>query len=913
VAVTSEFLTFLYTDLEGSTALWERRPDDMGRALARHDELLRHAITAHGGDVVKGTGDGMLAIFRSAREGVRAALDAQRALAGAEWPDGMTLRARMGLHVGEATERDGDWYGSEVNRVARVMSVAHGGQVVCTRIVEELACDEFDFVDLGEHRLRDVRNTVHLFQIEIPGAPAVHPPLESVDAQLTNLPYELSSFIGREREQAEVAARVRESRLVSIVGVGGVGKTRLALQVGAAAVAEHAGGVWLCELATVSDPADLHEAVAAALQYTPPLGVAASIGLRQHLERKRVLLILDNCEHLVAAVAAFVADITTHAPGVSVLATSREALGVSGEHIYPLPSLTLPDAADVDAVVNSEAGALFVARAREAGGDVTLDERTTTAISALCTRLDGIPLALELAAAQAGLMHPVEIERRLDRQFRAATGGRRGALERHQTLRGTIDWSYQLLTPAGRALLGRLSVCVGGFDHDAADALGADLDGDAADAFELVRELVAKSLVERYEAAETTRYRLLEMIRQYAAEQLDEPTASTTRDLHAKHYTGRLVELAGDATSDAEYEALDVLAIETPNISAGLEWLMASGRTADVLQSFEAMPYFDYFCAPPVMLDELTPIARAAIDAEGSERLPGFAQAAMFVCFRAFITGNIDDYRRMTARVSSGGDSVASGVIDSTLAMFDGDLPRAALRAVRASELAQDAEPQLAAWTLAHCAVMESLTEQWIDQAGPPVSRTHAEAAVALAQRIPGTLARLYPLLALATCCLGYDEDHVVAAAPGLAAADEVVGLDRTQRRWWSTMVASAAAHTRAALGQGLDDLADWRASLENYRQREEPFMFVMLLAYVCEALATEEPEAALDLAAIAESGAIAPTATMAVYPSLIRRVAESPDLAAAARARAAAMARDEAYDHVLACLDGYLTDRRPG
>src|SRR3954451_5760373 len=237
--------------------------------LPRHDEVLRAAVDGSGGRVVKSTGDGVHAVFRSPRDAVRAAVVGQGALADVDWGDGIDLRVRMGVHAGEVAERDGDWYGTEVNRAARVMSVAHGGQVVCTRIVEELVCNDFDLVDLGEHRLRDLQSTVHLFQVEVPGAPAVHPPLRSIDAHLTNLPYELSSFIGREREQDEIAERMHESRLVSIVGVGGVGKTRHPLQVGAAVLPAHPDGVCLCELSPVEDPADLHDAFAAAVRYTP--------------------------------------------------------------------------------------------------------------------------------------------------------------------------------------------------------------------------------------------------------------------------------------------------------------------------------------------------------------------------------------------------------------------------------------------------------------------------------------------------------------------------------------------------------------------------------------------------------------------------------------------------------------------
>lgn len=810
MAVASEFLTFLFTDIEGSSALWEGHPIAMEQVVARHDELLRAAVDACGGRVIKTTGDGVHAVFRSPRDGVRAALDGQRAIIDEEWPNEMSLRVRMGVHAGEATEREGDWFGTEVNRAARVMSVAHGGQVVCTGIVQELVREDFDLVDLGEHRLRDLQSTVHLFQVEVPGAPAVHPPLRSVDAQVTNLPYELSSFIGRERELADIEARMQESRLVTIVGVGGVGKTRIALQVGAAVLPGHPDGVWLCELAPVDDPGDLHDAIAAALRFTPSPAVPIRIALQQHLERKQLLLVLDNCEHLVGAVAAFVSETASHAPEISVLATSREALGVRGEHIFPLPSLTLPPSGESDAVLASEAGALFASRAREASGELAIDERNATAIQALCTRLDGIPLAIELAAAQTTLMTPVEIEKRLDRQFKAATGGRRGAMERHQTLRAAIDWSYQLLSPGAQALLQRLSVCVGGFDLDAADAMAS---GIHVDAFELLRELVAKSLVERYEANANTRYRLLEMIRQYAAEQLDvSGDVDMARDLHAAHHARRLVQIARDVTSDDEYAALDLLGIETPNIAAGLEWWLATDRAAEVLQAFGDMPFFDGFAAPPVFLDELTPIARTAIDSPGAERVPGFAEACMVACFLAFLRGDIDDYAVLTTRASSI-ECVAGEVCSSCLSMFHGEMDRAVEHAAHAADLARVGEPQLHAWTLAHRAVMESYVPVKPGSIEPSAvvdlrshAETHSDEALRVGRNVPGTIAQQYPLLAVAACAMAEGGAFTwnrtgPEVARGVAAAEEVAAIDRTQRRFWSTTVGSTVANALAARG----------------------------------------------------------------------------------------------------------------
>ena len=792
------------------------------------------------------------------------------------------------------------------------MSVAHGGQIVCTRVVEELVRDEFDLIDLGEHRLRDLQSSVHLFQVDVPGSATIHPPLRSLDAYRSNLPHELSSFIGREHEQDDVARRLSESRLVSIVGVGGVGKTRLALQVSSELLPKYDDGVWFCELATVLDPDDLHDAVAAALRFTPPQGVTVGEGLQQFLEHKHLLLILDNCEHLVRAVAPFVSETTMHAPGVSVLVTSREALGVRGEHIAPLASMSVPSDADPNAVLASEAGALFAARARESGGDLVLDVRGAVAVHALCARLDGIPLALELAAAQTAMMTPAEIERRLDKQFRLASGGRHAALERHQTLRAAIDWSYELLSPGARRLLARLSVCVGGFDLDAAMAIASGIDTESGDGFDLLRELAAKSLIERHEVHGATRYRLLEMIRQYAAEQLSgSGDAETSRDLHAAHYLQRTVELVTEARTDAEYDALETLGLETPNIAAAARWLLAEGRGVDVLAMFGELPFLDWFAFPAIALDELGAIAEEAVSQEGAATLDGFGTACMLASFPLFVRGDMDRYQRLgdLARAAPRPmTSPASPVYDSVIAMLAGEPERAAAMAAHAVEIARaTGDPALLAWTLAHYSVLQTSVDHFTAEGESPAVAA-AEEAITLARRQPGSVVCLYPLAAMVQANIVADPERAREAAR------ETRRLDHTQRRWWVT-IARNAAITRAP-GSSLsgtsvgDDLAEWRAVLTDAHEWNARFLLASSVAAMGETFVTANPAFAADAAAIAESGAIAPAASFTVHPGLVELAAEQPELVAAARAKASAMSYDDAMQYIFESIDAAVLEQ---
>jgi predicted ATPase/class 3 adenylate cyclase len=498
-------VTFLFTDIEGSTRLWEEHPDEMRRALARHDALLTDAIGMHGGSVVKTTGDGIHAVFPVAASGVAAAIDGQLALMNEPW-DVCPIRVRMGLHTGAAELRDGDYYGSVLNRAARLMSVAHGGQVVVSQLTEELARDalgrDVELLDLGDHRLRDLAEPIRVFQVSHRDLEHTFPPLRSVDLGSGNLPVQISSFVGRERDLARLRDLVKERRLLTLTGVGGVGKTRLALQAVVEAQPDFPGGAWVVELARTGDPAAVGSVVSGALGAPPQAGRSDVDVVCDYLGATRSVLVLDNCEHVLDAAADVAAAVLERCPAVLVVATSREPLDLEGEQVVPVRPLD----ADTDAV------SLFVERAQSTDPEFEADDATIVAVEEICTRLDGVPLAIELAAARVDTMTPADIAARLDDRFRLLSSGRRRSVDRHQTLRATLEWSHHLLAEDERVLLRRLGVFAGGFTAAAARAVCGDDDALAT--------LVRKSLVQFERVPRPGRYRLLETVRVFALEQL---------------------------------------------------------------------------------------------------------------------------------------------------------------------------------------------------------------------------------------------------------------------------------------------------------------------------------------------------------------------------------------------------------
>jgi predicted ATPase/class 3 adenylate cyclase len=537
-----ETLTFLFTDIEGSTALLRRLGDDgYAQALAGHHALIRSALAAHDGREVNTQGDAFFAVFSSPPGCVAAVLQMQQALAAHAWPGGERVRVRMGIHCGEAAKTATGLVGLEVHRAARVAAVGYGGQVLVSEaaaavLVRDGLPPGAALADLGSHRLKDLGRPERIFQLQAVGLPAGFPPLRSLgnSALPNNLPAQLSAFIGRGREICEVRALVESCRLVTLTGAGGCGKTRLGLQVAAELLDGSGDGVWLAELAAVTDEDAVASAMSEALRLTAQPGRPVLEALVDALAPQDVLIVVDNCEHLIGGCAKTAEAIVRRCPRVHLLATSREPLGIGGETIYRVPSLSLPGPEDL-APGFSDAVALFTERARAQGVALDVDGQAGPVVVSVCRRLDGMPLAIELAAARLRSMSLSELHDRLDQRFRLLTGGSRTALERQQTLRATVGWSYALLTGAEQLLLGRLSVFAGSFGLAAAEAACGSGGLDVLDVAGLLGSLVDKSLVVAEPAGETLRYRLLETIRLFAAERLAEAGGEEAAAIAAAH------------------------------------------------------------------------------------------------------------------------------------------------------------------------------------------------------------------------------------------------------------------------------------------------------------------------------------------------------------------------------------------
>ncbi len=595
--------TFLMTDIAGSTRLWEQEAEAMPAALAAHDAILRSAVERSGGMVVKTTGDGILARFDESSDAVAAAVESQRALAARPWELAAPLRVRAALHSGSAQAREGDYFGPALNRVARLLALGHGGQILLSGVAAALAGDRLAaglrLRDLGEHRLRDLEQPEHVFQLTVPDLPSEFPPLRSTGSGLTNLPTQLTSFVGREREMGAVSGLLGANRLVTLIGVGGTGKTRLMIQVASGAAARYRDGAWLVELAPVSDPDLIVAEVARALGVREEPGRALLASLVDFLRFKELLLLIDNCEHVISAVAELVDDLLAACPALVVVATSREALGVAGEAVFQVPSLAVPAVVDPplahggaqgSAVLDEgslrdlgavDAVRLFVERATATVPSFALTRANASSVVEICRRLDGIPLAIELAAARVTVLSPQEIATRLGDRFRLLTGGRRTAVPRQQTLQALIDWSWDLLTEADRRLLRRLSVFAGGWTLAAAEAIAGDGVGDGTlETLDGLERLAARSLIS-VDRGLVTRYRMLETIRQYARDRLIESgEAQEIRARHLAFFLALVQEADRALRGPLMIESLERLDADADNLRTAIEWAFESDAEA---------------------------------------------------------------------------------------------------------------------------------------------------------------------------------------------------------------------------------------------------------------------------------------------------------------------------------------------
>jgi predicted ATPase/class 3 adenylate cyclase len=569
-------VTFLFTDIEGSTKLAQAHPDHWPQLQERHHALLRHAIEAHNGYVFQIIGDAFCTAFSTAPDALNAAVEAQHALGREAWGTDPIL-VRMGIHTGVAQAGAADAVAggytgyASLALVQRVMSAAHGGQILLSHTTADLVGDqlsgEITLRDLGEHHLKGLLRPEKIWQVVAPDLPQDFPALASLTTPTNNLPTQLTTFIGRERELKDAQAKLETSRLLTLIGPGGTGKTRLSLQIAAEQLARFEDGVWFVELAPISDPAYIVSTIATVFDVREAQGIPLINLLVDYLRAKELLLALDNCEHLVEA-CAHIADQLLHAcPKLKIIASSREALGIDGETVYRVPSLSLPEHSSSD-LMNYEATRLFVERATKAEPRFHATAENAAAVIQICRRLDGIPLAIELAAARIKLFTPVQIAERLDDRFKLLTGGSRTALPRQQTLRALIDWSYNSLNETEQRALRRLAVFLGGWAIEGAEAVIGE-----AEAIDGLLGLVNKSLVNVDEQSGAARYRFLETIRQYAMDKLLESgEAVESRNRHLDY----VLKLTGEAEQSPfgtrRLSWLDHMEMEHDNLRAALDW-----------------------------------------------------------------------------------------------------------------------------------------------------------------------------------------------------------------------------------------------------------------------------------------------------------------------------------------------------
>jgi predicted ATPase/class 3 adenylate cyclase len=890
-------VTFLLTDIEGSTRLWETVPDVMEVALERHNRLVVGVIESHGGVVVtsRGEGDSFFAVFASAVSAVEAAGACQLRLAGEAWPAGAALRVRMGLHTGEAHVREGDYVDhAPINRCARVKAAAHGGQVLLTKATRDLAGGRlggFGLKKLGEFRLRDLAEPELIYQLTHADLPADFPPLNTV--HVGNIPLQVTSFVGRAGELRAVAEALAQSRLVTLTGAGGVGKTRLALQAAGQVLPRFCDGAWLAELAPIRDPAGVDDAVAAVFSVPARAGQSTREALAEFLRTKELLLVLDNCEHLLEGAAALAGVLHRSCERLAILATSREGLGIDGERLVPVPPLAVPGAdADPAAITDAEAVRLFAERAAAVKPGFTVTAGNAAAVAAVVRRLDGIALAVELAAARVPAMTPAELARRLERSFAVLAGGRRGAVAHHQTLRAAIDWSFELLAEPEQALLGRLAVFAGGCTLEAAEAVGGGdgIDPDAV--FDLLAGLVARSLVVAEEHGPQTRYRLLETIRQYGEEHLDRAgETGRWRTRHAGYYAGLLTRVREDAhhPQDEVFWAVRLTA-EQDNLLAAWSWAIDTSNVDTAFSILAGFAPCEVWSSYPLLL-----AGETALELPGATEHPGYplatAVTAVFASIRGDVTGAEDLSGRATEanarmdtpdwRVEEAVCAARSNLANATGAF--GDSARLAEQAAglaRASGDLADASLELAIAAAYHVLVDDT-----------PGAVPLANEALALARQIGAPALIATSLLAVGLAVAGTDPGKARACLRESRELSTALGYQSALDLVWATGIAFLAGDPTGTLELGRRAIRglQWGGGLR--------MGFVLYM--IAGALVTTRPDAAAIIQGAAEAY-VGESPKFAQLISLILTEALGEERARELRARGADMDWDQTVAYTL-------------
>lgn len=585
-------VTFLFTDVESSSMLWERAPEAMRVALADHDAAMRASVEGNGGNVFKTVGDAFCCAFARPLDAALAALVARNALETHRWPDGIgEFRVRMGLHSGTADERDGDYFGPTVNRTARLTAIAAGGQIVASAAAAELLRGSPDVLltDLGSHRLRDLSFPERVYQIDVATEHREFPPPSSIDARVNNLPSQFSSFIGRRREREDLRELLHAHRLVTVAGPGGIGKTRLALQAAAEALERFPDGAWFVDLSAIAEGELVAAAVARELHVraAPPESVEAA--LSRHLSRRRLLLLLDNSEQVLEAVATIVRSLLSACPGLAVLATSREPLHLAGEQVYRLTSLSAPDSLSSLAQLNEhDAPRLFLERARAVAPSLAVGDGDARPIAEICRKLDGIPLAIELAAARVSALTIEQLDGRLTEKLPLLTSADR-TQQRHRTLRATLDWSYRLLDSAEKRAFAQFSVFAGSFTLDACERVAPSVDGATLD---VLQSLVEKSFVQLDPGMPEARFRYLDVIREYAADALlRDGTAEPVARAHAAYYA-ELAASGRQRSGDSAVAWQRAMDADVANVRAAFDWALQYDPSAAGRLALDVAPYW---------------------------------------------------------------------------------------------------------------------------------------------------------------------------------------------------------------------------------------------------------------------------------------------------------------------------------